>query len=88
MYGEGGNHFMHAIRRNPDITNIVCNNMIYRLTKGQGIADDLDRNEDFDPALWCDKQTVESVASRSFRAARPFVARASAADAERRQRTS
>jgi 2-oxoglutarate ferredoxin oxidoreductase subunit beta len=36
MYGEGGNHFMHAIRRNPDITNIVCNNMIYGLTKGQG----------------------------------------------------
>ena len=23
MYGEGGNHFMHTIRRNPDITNIV-----------------------------------------------------------------
>lgn len=36
MYGEGGNHFMHTIRRNPDITNIVCNNMIYGLTKGQG----------------------------------------------------
>lgn len=36
MYGEGGNHFIHAIRRNPDITNIVCNNMIYGLTKGQG----------------------------------------------------
>lgn len=36
MYGEGGNHFIHTIRRNPDITNIVCNNMIYGLTKGQG----------------------------------------------------
>jgi 2-oxoglutarate ferredoxin oxidoreductase subunit beta len=35
MYGEGGNHFMHAIRRNPDITNIVHNNMVYGLTKGQ-----------------------------------------------------
>jgi len=34
-YGEGGNHFMHTIRRNPDITNIVHNNMIYGLTKGQ-----------------------------------------------------
>lgn len=34
-YGEGGNHFLHAIRRNPDITNIVHNNMIYGLTKGQ-----------------------------------------------------
>jgi len=35
MYGEGGNHFMHAIRRNPDITDIVHNNMVYALTKGQ-----------------------------------------------------
>ncbi len=34
-YGEGGNHFLHAIRRNPDITNIVHNNMVYGLTKGQ-----------------------------------------------------
>ena len=35
MYGEGGNHFMHCIRRNPNITNIVHNNMVYGLTKGQ-----------------------------------------------------
>ena len=35
MYGEGGNHFIHSIRRNPDITNIVHNNMVYGLTKGQ-----------------------------------------------------
>jgi len=35
MYGEGGNHFIHAIRRNPDLTNIVHNNMVYGLTKGQ-----------------------------------------------------
>jgi 2-oxoglutarate ferredoxin oxidoreductase subunit beta len=35
MYGEGGNHFLHTIRRNPDITNIAHNNMVYGLTKGQ-----------------------------------------------------
>lgn len=35
MYGEGGNHFMHTIRRNPDITNIVHDNRVYGLTKGQ-----------------------------------------------------
>ena len=35
MYGEGGNHLINAIRRNPDITNIVHNNMVYGLTKGQ-----------------------------------------------------
>lgn len=35
MYAEGGNHFIHTIRRNPDITMIVHNNMVYGLTKGQ-----------------------------------------------------
>lgn len=35
MYGEGGNHLINAMRRNPDITNIVHNNMVYGLTKGQ-----------------------------------------------------
>ena len=35
MYGEGGNHLIHAIRRNPNITNIVHDNMVYGLTKGQ-----------------------------------------------------
>lgn len=35
MYGEGGNHFIHCIRRNPNLTNIVHNNMVYGLTKGQ-----------------------------------------------------
>ncbi len=35
MYGEGGNHFTSNIRRNPDITNIIHNNMVYGLTKGQ-----------------------------------------------------
>jgi 2-oxoglutarate ferredoxin oxidoreductase subunit beta len=34
-YGEGGNHFLAAIRRNVDITLIVHNNQIYGLTKGQ-----------------------------------------------------
>src|SRR3990170_3759868 len=34
-YGEGGNHFIHAIRRNIDITVIVHNNQVYGLTKGQ-----------------------------------------------------
>jgi len=34
-YGEGGNHLIHAIRRNINITYIVHNNQIYGLTKGQ-----------------------------------------------------
>lgn len=34
-YGEGGNHFIHGIRRNIDIAHFVHNNQIYGLTKGQ-----------------------------------------------------
>jgi 2-oxoglutarate ferredoxin oxidoreductase subunit beta len=35
MYAEGGNHLLHCLRRNPDLTLLVHNNMIYGLTKGQ-----------------------------------------------------
>ncbi|HZK53299.1 MAG TPA: 2-oxoacid:ferredoxin oxidoreductase subunit beta [Desulfosporosinus sp.] len=34
-YGEGGNHFIHNIRRNVDIAHFVHDNQIYALTKGQ-----------------------------------------------------
>jgi len=34
-YGEGGNHFLHAARRNHDITYLVHDNQVYGLTKGQ-----------------------------------------------------
>lgn len=34
-YGIGGNHFLHTMRRNPDLTHIVQNNQVYGLTKGQ-----------------------------------------------------
>lgn len=34
-YGEGGNHWIHAARRNPDITYLVHDNQVYALTKGQ-----------------------------------------------------
>lgn len=60
MYGEGGNHFIHAVRRNPDLVNIVHNNMVYGLTKGQasptsprgmktGVQTGGVRNEPFNP---------------------------------------
>lgn len=35
-YGEGGNHLLHNIRRNVDISHFVHDNQIYGLTKGQG----------------------------------------------------
>ncbi|MEE8380496.1 MAG: thiamine pyrophosphate-dependent enzyme [Thermodesulfobacteriota bacterium] len=34
-YSEGGNHLIHTIRRNPDITLLVHNNQVYGLTRGQ-----------------------------------------------------
>ncbi|HDH49838.1 MAG TPA: 2-oxoacid:ferredoxin oxidoreductase subunit beta [Nitrospirae bacterium] len=34
-YGEGGNHFMHAVRRNINVKLFVHDNQIYGLTKGQ-----------------------------------------------------
>ena len=35
MYGEGGNHFLAAIRRNINVTALVHDNQVYALTKGQ-----------------------------------------------------
>jgi len=34
-YGIGGNHFVHTMRRNMDLTYIVMDNQIYGLTTGQ-----------------------------------------------------
>jgi 2-oxoglutarate ferredoxin oxidoreductase subunit beta len=34
-FSIGGNHFMHACRRNMDITYIVMDNEVYGMTKGQ-----------------------------------------------------
>lgn len=34
-YGEGGNHFIHAVRRNVNVKLFVHDNQIYGLTKGQ-----------------------------------------------------
>jgi 2-oxoglutarate ferredoxin oxidoreductase subunit beta len=34
-YSEGGNHFLHAIRRNIDLTAVVHDNRVFGLTQGQ-----------------------------------------------------
>lgn len=34
-FGEGGNHFIHACRRNHDLTVIIHDNALYALTTGQ-----------------------------------------------------
>ena len=61
-YGEGGNHFIHNIRRNVDITHFAHDNQIYGLTKGQasptsvlglvtGVQTDGNFTEPLNPAL-------------------------------------
>jgi len=34
-YAEGGNHFLHAVRKNVNITYLVHDNQVFGLTKGQ-----------------------------------------------------
>ncbi|MBP1918103.1 thiamine pyrophosphate-dependent enzyme [Youngiibacter multivorans] len=49
-YGEGGNHFLHNIRRNVNMTHFVHDNQIYGLTKGQASpTSDLGSITDFTP---------------------------------------
>lgn len=61
-YGEGGNHFIHSIRRNVNIAHFVHDNQIYGLTKGQasptslvgqvtGVQVDGNINEPLNPVL-------------------------------------
>jgi 2-oxoglutarate/2-oxoacid ferredoxin oxidoreductase subunit beta len=81
-YGEGGNHFIHAIRRNPNITNIVHDNMVYGLTKGQ--ASPTSRKGFVTPVQW-DGVFLEPFNPISVAIAldASFVARAFIGDAEK-----
>jgi 2-oxoglutarate ferredoxin oxidoreductase subunit beta len=84
MYGEGGNHLLHAIRRNPDITLLVHDNMIYGLTKGQASPTTMTGMETpiqvFGVFEWPLNPLALAIAMGA-----PFVARASAADMEQTQ---
>jgi 2-oxoglutarate ferredoxin oxidoreductase subunit beta len=47
-YSIGGNHFLHACRRNLDLTYVVMDNRVYGMTKGQPSPT---TEPDFDTAL-------------------------------------
>lgn len=81
MYGEGGNHLLHAIRRNPDITLLVHDNMIYGLTKGQASPTSLTGMETPVQVFGVFAEPLNPLALAIAMGA-PFVARASAADME------
>jgi 2-oxoglutarate ferredoxin oxidoreductase subunit beta len=48
VYSIGGNHFLHACRRNVDMTYVVMDNRVYGMTKGQPSPT---TEPDFDTAL-------------------------------------
>jgi len=78
-YGEGGNHFLHTIRRNLDITILTSDNKVYALTKGQsapttdtGVRNNLDPGGNPNAPL--------NPVSLAIAIGAPFVARAFSAD--------
>jgi 2-oxoglutarate ferredoxin oxidoreductase subunit beta len=78
-YSIGGNHFMHACRRNVDLTYIVMDNHVYGMTKGQA-------SPTTEPD-WDNKLSPGGTGIRSFHplvialaAGASFVARASSGD--------
>lgn len=78
-YGEGGNHFLHNIRRNVDITHVAHDNQIYGLTKGQASpTSDLGMKTKIQPEGVF--QTPFDPILLALSAGCGFVARASAAD--------
>ena len=56
-YGEGGNHFIHTLRRNPNLTLVVHNNGHYALTKGQASPDHCHRPNTGHSSAWCRKRS-------------------------------
>ncbi len=81
MYGEGGNHFIHTLRRRLDITILVSENQVYALTKGQsspttGLAVKNDLAPDGNP-----NRPLNPLALAVLMGA-PFVARGFAGDKE------
>ena len=78
-YSIGGNHFLHACRRNVDLTYIVMDNHVYGMTKGQP-------SPTTEPD-WCSKLAPGGTGVREFHplvialaAGANFIARASSGD--------
>ena len=64
-YSIGGNHFLHACRRNIDMTYVVMDNRVYGMTKGQPSPT---TEPDFDTALVARRHRAEPVSSAGHRA--------------------
>lgn len=73
-YGEGGNHFLHTIRRNVDITHFVHDNQVYGLTKGQ--ASPTSDHCDIERSMPCSDNIPLNPLMLALAAGATFVARA------------
>ena len=81
-YSIGAGHFVHAVRRNMDMTYIVMDNRIYGLTKGQFSPTS---REDFETATSPDgpKQAPVNPKALAMAAGGTFVAQSFSSDAQR-----
>lgn len=72
--GIGGNHFIHACRRNIDITAVVVNNFIYGMTGGQQ-SPTTPQGAKATTALWGALEQPFDIANLAAAAGATFVAR-------------
>ena len=81
IYGEGGNHFIHTIRKNIDITILISDNKVYGLTKGQSSpTTDMGSRNALDPQG--NANIPLNPLSLAITMGAPFVARGFAGDQE------
>jgi 2-oxoglutarate ferredoxin oxidoreductase subunit beta len=81
LYGEGGNHFIHAVRKNIDMTILTSDNKVYGLTKGQSSpTTDLGVKNSLDPAG--NENIPLNPLTLAIAMGAPFVARAFAGEPE------
>jgi 2-oxoglutarate ferredoxin oxidoreductase subunit beta len=81
-YSIGAGHFVHAVRRNVDMTYVVMDNRIYGLTKGQASPTS---REDFETSTTPEgpQQPPVNPLALAFAASGTFIAQSFSTDAQR-----
>ena len=81
-YSIGAGHFIHAVRRNVDMSYVVMDNRIYGLTKGQASPTS---REDFETSTTPEgpKQPPVNPLALAFAASGTFIAQSFSTDAQR-----
>lgn len=86
LFAIGGNHIIHAARRNADITVICANNMIYGMTGGQ-LAPTTPLNAWSSTSPYGNVEPAFNLCHLVYSAGASFVARWTSLDARRLQRS-